>query len=56
MQLDPSSPSRTTTAHRAVAAATAMLKRLTITGAAVISNHRIDRLESVRGADETVLG
>lgn len=56
MQLDPSSPSRTTTAHRAVAAATAMFKRLTITGAAVISNHRIDRLESVRGADGTVLG
>jgi hypothetical protein len=30
--------------------------RLTITGAAVISNHRIGRLESVRGAHGTVLG
>ena len=44
------------TAHRAVATVAAMLKRLTITVADVISNHRIDRLESVRGADETVLG
>ena len=41
---------------RAVATVAAMLKRLTITVADVISNHRIDRLESVRGADETVLG
>jgi hypothetical protein len=30
--------------------------RLTIDGAAVISNHRIGRLESVRGAHGTVLG
>ena len=30
--------------------------RLTITVAAVISNHRIGRLESVRGAHGTVLG
>jgi hypothetical protein len=38
------------------ATAAAMLKRLTITVAAVTSSHRIDRLESVKGADGTVLG
>lgn len=41
---------------QAVATAAAILQRFTITVAAVISNHRIDRLESVKGADGTVLG
>ena len=42
------------TAHRAVATAAAILQRLAITMAAVISNHQIDRLEPLRGVDETV--
>ena len=42
------------TAHRAVATAAAILQRLAITMAAVISNHRIDRLEPLREVDETV--
>ena len=42
------------TAHRAVATAAAILQRLSITMAAVISNHQIDRLELLRGVDETV--
>lgn len=41
-------------AHRAVATAAAILQRLSITMAAVISNHQIDRLEPLRGVDETV--
>jgi hypothetical protein len=32
------------------------VERFTITSAAVISNHRIDRLESVRGVDGTAPG
>ena len=42
------------TAHRAVATAAAILQRLAITMAAVISNHQIDRLEPLREVDETV--
>ena len=40
--------------HRAVVTAAAILQRLSITMAAVISNHQIDRLELLRGVDETV--
>ena len=57
MQLDPSLPQA---AQRRPTGPRLQLlrcsKRPTITVADVISNHRIDRLESVRGADGTVLG
>jgi hypothetical protein len=42
------------TAHRAVATVAAILQRLAITMAAGISNHQIDRLEPLRGVDETI--
>ena len=41
-------------AHRAVATAAAILQRVSLIMAAVTSNHQIDRLEPVRGVDETV--
>ena len=53
VQLDATFPTQET-AHRAVATAAAILQRLAITMAAVISNHQIDRLEPLRGVDETV--
>jgi hypothetical protein len=53
IQLDAAFPTKEAT-HRAVATAAAILQRLSITMAAVISNHQIDRPESLRGVDETV--